>query len=414
MILVLVLATGAQQQIPDAPSATAPQQTPFPTADPNAPATARPATRPPLEERPAEDQPPEEAPPAEIRPALPAVRPATDQDSRDEMFTLVTDVAFVIVPVTVKDDNGRLVDGLLRRDFTVFEDGDEQSIRLFTSDPFPLSAAVVLDVGVSDLAMRRINKTFSGLAGAFSPFDEVTLFTYGSTVEQRMDWSQANDRFATELRRQQYQGRSGGVPVVSGPMVSGPTINGRPFDPGTPSVRTVRRESRVLNDAVLAAALELSKRDRARRKVIFIVSDGAEEGSTASYNDVLKVLLTNEIAVYAIAVDASAIPGYRTLAEIRMPGFGRANILPKYASATGGDVFPEFSREAIERAYARVASTARNQYTLGYTTRATAASNYRQIEVRVHRGGLRVFAKDGYYPLPPARPSSEDTAQPNP
>ncbi len=57
VILVLVLATGAQQQIPDAPSATAPQQTPFPTADPNAPATARPATRPPLEERPAEDQP---------------------------------------------------------------------------------------------------------------------------------------------------------------------------------------------------------------------------------------------------------------------------------------------------------------------------------------------------------------------
>ena len=46
---------------------------------------------------------------------------------------------------------------------------------------------------------------------------------------------------------------------------------------------------------------------------------------------------------------------------------------------------------------------ARNQYTLGYNTPQKPSSNYRDIEVRVKRPGLQVFAKHGYYPLPPQR-----------
>jgi hypothetical protein len=63
-------------------------------------------------------------------------------------------------------------------------------------------------------------------------------------------------------------------------------------------------------------------------------------------------------------------------------------------------VFTEFGKSAIEAAYARVTDEARNQYTLGYTARATTAGNYRGIEVLVHRPKLKVYAKDGYFPLP--------------
>ncbi|MGH6628987.1 MAG: VWA domain-containing protein, partial [Burkholderiales bacterium] len=177
-----------------------------------------------------------------------------------------------------------------------------------------------------------------------------------------------------------------------------------------PTVRTARWESKVLNDAILAAALDLSNRSRSRRKIIFVIGDGKEEGSSASYSEVLKVLLSNEITVYAVGVDAAATPVYGQLSTISIPGFGKSNILPKYASATGGSVFPEFSREAIEAAYSRITLTARNQYTLGYTTRATKASDYREIEVRVRRANVRVHARDGYYPLPPGHPST--TASP--
>jgi VWFA-related protein len=166
---------------------------------------------------------------------------------------------------------------------------------------------------------------------------------------------------------------------------------------------TVVKQSRVLNDAILAAAADLGKRDRSRRKVVFVISDGRELGSTASYADVMKVLLSNEVSVYAVGVGGSAIPGYGTLQKFRIPGLGYGDILPKYASATGGQVFTEFTQRAIETTYARVTEEARNQYTVGYTARATPSSAYRGIEVKVNRPDLKVYAKDGYYPLPPPK-----------
>ncbi len=410
-MLLACLVAAAQQTVPDAPSASRPPQT---TAGEvfSGTAPAPPAEKPPETEpgsAPA-DQPP--APPAQVTPSSPPAAPpsTTESNAREDMFKLVVTVNQVIVPVTVKDQSGRLVDGLLRRDFRVLENGEEQPITFFTSDPFPLSAAVVLDLGMSDLTMRKVNKTYSSLAGAFSQFDEISLYTYGNSVERRLDWSGITERFTAELKRQDYKGRAGGVPVLSGPLASGPSVNGRPFDPGTPTVRTARRESKVLNDAILAAALDLSNRARSRRKIIFVIGDGKEEGSSASYSEVLKVLLSNEITVYAIGVDSAATPVFEQLSTVSIPGFGKGNILPKYTRATGGDVISEFSREAIEAAYSRITLTARNQYTLGYTTRATAASDYREIEVLVRRGNVRVFARDGYYPLPPGHPST--TAQP--
>ena len=163
---------------------------------------------------------------------------------------------------------------------------------------------------------------------------------------------------------------------------------------------TYSRESNVLNDAILEAAMDLAKRDRVRRKIIFVISDGAEQGSRANYSEVLKVLLSDNVSVYAIGVDAAAIPGYDTLAGIHVPRMGYGNILPRYASATGGQVFAEFTKDSIEAAYAKVTEVARNQYTLGYTSPGSVANNYRSIEIRVHRPDLAVYAKGGYYPLP--------------
>ena len=383
-----------QQNVPDAPSATRPASQLPKNVPP--PATTAPDTSQPVNSEP---------PPSNAIKTVPAgsVPDDTSTTNRDDLYKIIVRVNQVTVPVTVKDTNGRLVEGLLKNDFSVYEDGKEQTLNFFTSDPFPLSAAVVLDLGMPDEVVRKVNETLPALAGAFSPYDEVGLYVYGNTVSKSLEFSPANDRFASALSRAKKPGRTGGVPVVSGPMAGGPTINGVPFDPSVPHVSVPRRESRVLNDAILAAALDLARRDRTRRKVIFVISDGREIGSKAGYSDVLKSLLTNNINVYAVNVGASAIPGYRNIEKINVPFSGAGNILPKYASATGGQVFPEFDRDAIERAYAQVTGEARNQYTLGYSTRATPSTDYRSIEVRIHRGGLKVIARDGYFPLPKPR-----------
>lgn len=389
----------SQQDIPDAPSATKPAQQPFPA---NLPPPGRPDST---------SLPPNQSAPRDGAPAMPPIEtippgsgPRSDINTREDLYTFRVTTNFVLVPVTVKDSDGHLVDGLLPKDFSVFEDGRKEDLKFFTSDPFPLSAAVVLDVGMPDTAVQKITQTYTALAGAFSPFDEVSLYTYSTTVSQVMDFNSVGEKLTGILNQMKLsRGSNNGAPVMNGPLgPQGPTVNGIPVErPGAQPNISPPKDVRVLNDAVLRAALDLSKRDRARRKIIFIISDGREYGSRVSYRDVLKVLLSHEITVYAIGVEAAAIPVYEKLQKLHIPHYGYGDILPKYAGATGGEVFSELSRENIAVAYARATGDARNQYTLGYTTRATPSSTYRDIEVRVDRPGLKITAKSGYYPLPP-------------
>lgn len=330
--------------------------------------------------------------------------PAPSTPSRDELFTLTTRVNFVVVPVTVKDKtSSKLVDGLLSKNFSIYEDGVKQKLTFFTSDPFFISAAVIFDLGMSDAAVQKVNQTYSALAGAFSQYDEVSIYTYSNNVTKMTDFQAANEKLTAVLNQLKLaRGRNNGVPVVSGPMASGPIINGLPVSGGPAPVNTPPKETHVLNDAILRAALDLAKQDRTRRKIIFIVGEGRELGSTSSYADTLKVLLTNQITVYAVATDTSALPGYKQVTRLHLPRLGYDNLLPKYAAATGGEVFSEFSEQAIEQAYGSAMGDARNQYTLGYQTKAVPSSSYREIEVRVDVPNLDVKARAGYYPLPPA------------
>ncbi len=428
-LLVAILAFAAvyampqQQKLPDAP---APQNN-APAPNVNVPASGAPDNqgsssssenpeqpsnpREPGQTGAGQNNPPPPPGSQEIKTVPPGSVPNGGGSGRDELMTLQKTVSFVTVPVTVKDDEGKLVDGLLAKDFSIYEDGTLQKLTLFTSDPFPLSAALIIDQGLQEPVLRKINQTFAALGGAFGPFDEVAVFTYGNTVNKRQDFGNTTRMELALQRIRDDTGANAGASVVGGPFGSGPYTNGKPM-PGTNPVITPNKEYHVLNDAILMAAQELAHRPAANRKIIFVISDGQEYGSRASYSQVLKVLLTDGIAVYAIGVDTAAMPLYNKVAKARIPGFGYTNVLPRYTNATGGDVLDEFSKESIESAYQRITMEARNQYTLGYNTTQRPSSNYRDIEVRVKRPGLEVFAKHGYYPLPPQRDMPASTDEP--
>src|SRR5580693_5487513 len=248
-------------------------------------------------------------PPVQTVPPGSSAKQGTSSD--ELLYTYRIHPTFVQVPVTVKDKQGRRVDGLLSTDFTVKENGVEQKLSYFTADPFGLSVAVVLDLGMSDAEVQKVNQTFPALVGAFAPYDEVALYTYSSTVSQVSDFAGATRKLTALLNQMKTeQGRNDGVAVLNGPLANGPIINGVPVGSPTEPVNTPPREAHVLNDAILQAALGLRKRDRARRKVIFVISDGREYGSKASYRDVLRVLQTYEIQVQAVSVGSSALPVY--------------------------------------------------------------------------------------------------------
>jgi len=404
--------------IPDAPTVQPAPETPEP------PPIAKPEEKKPVERNPWTNQPTTPAPQpgsaasgdeASMPPPMPPVKTvprgttaAKSSQSQEQLYTLRVNPTFVQLPVTVKDRDGRRVDGLLPTDFSVMENGVKQKLSFFSSDPFALSVAIVLDLGMPDVAVQKVNQTFPALVGAFAPYDEVALYTYSSTVSEVTDFTGATQRLTAALNQMKTErGHNNGVPVMSGPMASGPVINGIPVGSPTQPVNTPPKEAHVLNDAILQAALDLSKRDRTRRKIIFVISDGRESGSTASYKDVLRLLLSNEIQVKGVAVDSGALPVYRKLGQLHLPTTAYGNLLPRYVNATGGGVpYTELSSNAIEETYAQAMSEARNQYTLGYTParpKVPTTSAYRNIEVTVDHPGLKIYAKDGYYPAPAAR-----------
>lgn len=431
LLLVLALATAVAQQsdqkqdIPDAPSAVQP---PPPAPPPPAATETKPQPAP-TEPTPA--APPSEAPPSSTPdttqgttpPAAPPFNVTTvpegsaakpQSPAQEELYKLRVGVNQVVVPVRVTDDSGRLVSGLLSSDFSVYENGRKQTLNFFTSDPFALSAAVILDLGMQDVALQKVNQTFSTLEGAFAPFDEIAIYSYSTNVTRLSDFRAMGRQLEAVLNSlKTVSGSNDQVPQLGGPMgPQGPSVNGIPVDSPVTPVITPAKHAHVLNDAILKAALDLGKRDKTRRKIIFVISDGREYRSDASYSAVLQVLLSNEVMLYGISVEGSAIPGYKKLERLHIPGQGYNDILPKYANATGGEVLSEYSKNAIEGVYQQVIGDARNQYTLGYITRATPSDTRREIEVRVNRPGCKssnlrpcvdVFAKEGYYPLPAGR-----------
>ncbi|MDT8069796.1 MAG: VWA domain-containing protein [Terriglobia bacterium] len=426
---ILTIPVWGQQSLPDAPKPQpgAAQQQPSsniplpPPSTSNAPPPSDEAAPQQQQQQPAAQQPSGAMPDTSAPPPPPPKKPVIKtvpqggetkepEGPQERLKTFVVNTNAVVVPVTVKNDSGRPVYGLTVDNFRVLENGKPQKINFFSSDPLGISAAIVIDVGMSDIALKKVQETFSALVGAFSDYDEVSIYTYGATVKQQQDYYAAlGERTSTTLRRvQEQQGTTGGAATNAGPMVSGPTVNGKVFNPGDPS-RPVTTSVKnlepphVLNDAILRAAIDLSHRPRDRRKVIFVIGDGKEDRSSASYSDVLKVLLSNEVQVYALGVSEAATPLFGKLSKFRLPRQPYGDILPKYANATGGEVINSNDRSAIEDAYSRLMDDARNQYTIGYTSSVALSTAYRSIEVQVTRSDLKVYAKEGYYPLPPMR-----------
>jgi VWFA-related protein len=395
------------QDIPDAPSTVQPPAPKLPAEMPPEPGTSAPPAYP-GEATQQPDQDKQAAPPIHPVETIPAgSRPRNQINPKEDLYTISVSANVVQIPVLVKYSDGRRVDGLLSKDFVVKENGKVQTLTYFSSDPFELSVAILLDTGIADVALQKVNESYGSLVGAFSPYDEVALYTYSSTVTQVTDYTGRPEKLTAALNQMKLvRGRNNGPPVLGGPLgPQGPTVNGAPVGgPVIQPVNTPPREAHVLNDAILRAALDLSKRDRTRRKVIFVISDGRDLGSKASYRDVLKVLETHDIQVKAVVVDSGALPLYKQVDKLHLWGQGYSNILPKYSSATGGgEVFSELSRNAMENAYAQITSEARNQYTLAYIPKATAGPAYRDIEVLVDKKGLNIYAKHGYYPVPSAR-----------
>jgi VWFA-related protein len=295
--------------------------------------------------------------------------------------------ALVLVPVTVKNSSGQIVGDLRRDEFRVFEDGREQQLNFFSTDPYPLSVVVVLDNDMSMKMRDQVQKSLESIAGGLGPQDEAALMLFDEFPEPVQDFTKDNDVFFTKLRRLRLGESFPGDAV--GPMTAGPEINNQSQLPQVP-VYGMKQEKVVkdLDDAVHAAGELLRTRDpkRERRKMIFLVADGQNSHHNKwTFNQTLQLLLSSDVSVYTITVGSALLPKHEP---------GR---MTHYASDTGGDSYFAAKQGDLERLYSTITEEARNQYTLAYVPQNNTGGEFHAIEVRVERTGLHVNARQGYY-----------------
>jgi VWFA-related protein len=328
-------------------------------------------------------QPPAQAP--QETPATPASGQSTGQGR------IGISVNQVIVPVTVKDSEGRLVADLSKDEFRIFEDNVEQRIAYFSNEAFPLSMVVLIDNDLKRKDAEEVAASLRSILAGMSTADEADICRFDQFFHPGKGFNANQDQLLTQLKRTELDTE----PAVAPPspsMMNGPTINGHAANSDAPNIASgvsiIKGQStKTLDDALYSGAQLLKDRGRERRKIIFLISDG-ENGirvNTHSYKDTVKELLRYGVSVYSVAVSSAFFER-------------RFSRLVDYAHDTGGDVYFAAKRNTMEELYSRVTEQARNQYTLAYSPAGTnRALDYHSVEVRVKREGLKVDAREGYY-----------------
>jgi len=107
--------------------------------------------------------------------------PAPQQTNPRRTITNVS--ALVLVPVTVKNSSGQIMGDLRRDEFRVFEDGREEQLSMFSTDPYPLSVVVLLDNDLSMKMRDQVQKSLASIAAALGPQDEAALMRFDEFPE---------------------------------------------------------------------------------------------------------------------------------------------------------------------------------------------------------------------------------------
>jgi Ca-activated chloride channel homolog len=339
-----------------------------------------------------------QAPTPESLPSTPSqgtsISPAAHPSEAQTKIRVNSDL--VVLPVTVKDEAGELVAGLQQSDFRVFDNDIEQSLDIFTAEAFPLSLVVLIDDDLKSKDAAQMAPTLRAIIAGISANDEALICRFDLDFHPGDAFTADLDQIWSDLKNAQVYAS----PSTAGPVPSMTPSSDHPAGVGEPTpkvpVNAGARPTKALDDAIHSAAQLLHDRGIVRRKIVLIISDGANgtQFNHHTYADNLEILLRDNVSVYSLAVGSS----------LTKHKFSR---LVSYADDTGGDVYFASTSAAMERLYSQITEQARHEYTLAYVPRgANRNSAYHKLEVRVTRPGATVKTRQGYYTTqrPPASP----------
>jgi Ca-activated chloride channel family protein len=297
----------------------------------------------------------EVAKPKEVRKEGPA---ASGSGLSAHVRPLKVDVDLVLVPVTITDPLNRLVTGLEKENFQLYEGSTQQQIRTFSSEDAPVSLGVIFDSsGSMSSKMDRAKEAVLEFFKTANPQDEFFMITFSDEPEEVSEFTSSVDEIQSKL------------------------------------IFAVPRRRTALLDAIY---MGVSKMRQAKypKKALLIISDGGDNHSRYTENEIKSVVKEADVMVYAIGI----YDRYASAIEERLG----PQLLSDITELSGGRAFTIDNPNDLGDVATKIGVELRNQYVLGYRpSKIVRDGKWRKIKVKLlpPKGlpPLRVYARTGYY-----------------
>jgi Ca-activated chloride channel family protein len=267
----------------------------------------------------------------------------------------------VTLAVSVVDHKGAFVPGLRQEQFTVYENGDQQTVQFFTRDEMPATIGLLLDSSTSMRGRREhVNAAAAALVELRHPLDEL---------------------FTLHFNEAAWPGLPPGVDF---------TADGEQL---RAALDAPSQGMTALYDA-LARGLAHVRKGTRDRKALIVISDGGDNASSHTLPTVVEHARQTGAVVYPVRFTD---PDNRD---------ARPQVLNTIARETGGRAFVVRDRDDVERAFASIAHEVRSAYTLGFSPSEPSNGSFHSIRVVVDAGRdrrLTARTRAGYYAAPPAK-----------
>ena len=267
-------------------------------------------------------------------------------------------VDLVLVPVTVTDPMNRLVTGLEKEDFQVYENNGEERISSFASEDAPVSIGIIFDLsGSMNSKLIRARESILQFIKTANPEDEFFVIGFNDRPELIEDFTSSVDDIQARLATVQSGHRT------------------------------------ALLDAIYYG-VEKMREAKHQRKALLVVSDGGDNRSRYTEGEVRSQVRESDVEIYSIGIfdPYAATPEERTGPQL----------LNDLSEETGGRLYRVDDLSEMGDIAEKISTELRNQYVIGYTPKVLSRDGkWRKVKVKLNPPPglpqLTVHARTGYY-----------------
>ncbi|HXH08037.1 MAG TPA: VWA domain-containing protein [Vicinamibacterales bacterium] len=262
----------------------------------------------------------------------------------------------VPVPVIVTDAGGRLVTDLDVGDFELRDDGRPQRITHFDNSIRPISLVVLVDTSLSmTLVLDRAKAAVEQLLLRLLPDDRALVGGFAGRIELDGEFTSDRDALLARVRELDYGSQT------------------RLYDAVAAGVERLRGEAGGMST----------------RRVVLVVTDGADMGSQLDADEVLARAQRENVMIYGVGLETEITVLNRRVRS--RPD----RTLRRFAEATGGGWFQLDEDADLGPTFTRVARELHTHYLLGFTPERLDNREHR-LEVKIRRPGLVARARRSY------------------